>query len=349
MAIDVESYKQKRYGIVEQATWGTAMADSSVLDNGTTNNGVQLDIDALSIQPAVNVREGKQSQGTRRPFSGAATHDTNGVSPIVTLPAFEAKKDDLDLFLYLVTQSCSEAVGTPFLKTYTIADGQPDFSANAGFFTTFFERFATASKSRKINDAIARSLTLTLEPGGRLMVAGELIGRGAMTENANPSGAWSRADSANADYFFFEYLNRCTIDFGSGATAMRLTGPIEFTFSHDCIPFGHDGSGAKESFAIANWQIGVKLQVQDDPTVNVRNPFEAAHRLKTICDLEFGWGNDPPSADGDFEIICEVRFTDISPDGAPILGLEATGVIETSDITNSPITMILGNAIDRGW
>lgn len=350
MAINVETVKQKRYGIFDQAAWGTAALDTVNLTNAqVAPQGFQLDVDALSIVPNVNVRPGKQSVGTRRPFTESNIHDTKGVSPIFPLPAFEAKKDEIDFFIYAMMQACTEGVATPYIKTFTIADGQPDFSASAGMFITAFERFYTASKSRKIKDAIMKSLTLRLEPGGRLMVSGELMGRGAMVENANPSGTWARSDSNSADFFWFHNINRCTLDTGSGATPVRLTGPLEVTFSNDAEPFGSDGSGNTESVAIVNWNIGLKMQIQDDPTVNIRNPLEVAHRLGSVCTLELGWGTNPPAADGDLEITATFQITDVSPDSANVLGLELTGLIGTSAIGTSPITIIMANAIDRVW
>jgi len=349
MAIDIRTPKEKRYGIVEQATWGTIMVDTSVLDNGTTNNGVQLDIDPFTINPAVNIREGRQSIGTRRPFSGSRTHDMKRVAPLISLPAFEAKKDELDLFLYAIMQSVDESDTTPFLKTYTIADTQPDFSADAGFFMTFWERFPASSTSRVIKDVIAKALTLSCEPGGRLMLAGELIGRGAMGQNANPTGDWSRADSENTDYFFWEDITRFTCDFGSGPVDLRPSGAFEFTLAHDALPYGNDGTGEFEIFAIRNWQLGLKMIIGDDLTAVIRNQFESAHKDGTVCTVEIGWGTATPAADGDLEITCEVQFTDVVPDSADILGIEVTGQIVTDLITDSPITIILVNTVDRTW
>jgi hypothetical protein len=341
MAIDISTPQQKRYGIAEQTTWGTAVADTAA--------AIQLDVDPFSIVPNVNIREGRQSQGTRRPFTGSRIHDTKRVAPTFSLPAMEAKKDELDYFLYAIMQSVSEGATTPFSKTFTIPDSQPDFSSSAGFFMTFWERFPVSLRSRKLKDVIAKSLTLSCEPGGRLMVAGEFVGRGAMIEGANPTGTWTRSDSDNADYFFWEDIDRFTMDFGSGAVNLRPSGSFEITLSHDATPFGHDGSGNFETFAIVNWNLELKMTIADDLTANIRNSFESAHRQGTVCTLEIGWGNDPPSADGDLEITCQCQITDVSPDSADILGIEVTGAIATSNTSNSPITIILANALDRGW
>jgi hypothetical protein len=338
MAKTIESPKEKQYGLLEQATWGTAIAESSSV--------LKIDTAGFTIDPDVKIRESNQSHGTRRPYVGELIAHTNRSAPLIGVPSIEAKQGLLDYFLYLLFQSVTEGAVTPYSKTFSILDVQPDFSVSAGMFATLWERFADANTSRKVKDVIGKSITLSCAPGEPLMVSVELVGRGAVTETENPSATWTRPTD---NFWYWEQIDRATLNWGAGLMDLTLQG-FEISMSHAAIPYGNDGAGNFETFGVTNWDLGFKLKVGEDITQDIRTNFLVALKAGTDIIFNIGWGNaSPGTVDGDLDLAWRGRVTKVTPHLEEILGIDVEGKILTTAVGTSPITIIMANAIDRTW
>lgn len=337
MAKTVISPKEKQYGLLEQATWGTAIAESSSI--------LKIDTAGLTIDPDVKIRESNQSHGTRRPYVGELVAHVNRSAPLISIPSVEAKQGLLDYFLHLLFQNVTEGAVTPYSKTFTILDTQPDFTANAGMFATFWEKFGSSSTSRRAIDVICKSITLSCAPGEPLMVSAELIGRGAVQESVTLTETWTRpADS----FWYWEQIDRATANVVSERN-LNLQG-FEITLTHAALPYGNDGSGDFETFGITNWELTFKLKIGENTADNIRQELQVAWKAGTNGSYRIGWGNAAPGTDdGDLDFAWTGRITKITSHLEDILGFDVEGKILTTVTTSSPITIIMANAIDRSW
>ena len=337
MAKTIMSPKEKQYGLLEQSTWGTAIAESTSV--------LKIDTAGLTIDPDVKIRESDQSHGVRRPYKTELIAHTNRSAPLISIPAIEARQALLDYFLYLLFGWVTEGVSTPYSKNFGMLSTQPDYTADAGMFVTFWERFATGSISRRVIDVICKSLTLSCVPGEPLMMSAELIGRGAVTENVSLTATWTHpADS----FWYWEQIARATANFGSSLD-LNLQG-FEITLTHAALPYGNDGSGNFETFAMTNWELTFKLKIGEETDNNHRQTFHTAWKAGSNGAYRIGWGNATPGTDnGDLDLAWAGRITKITSHLEDILGFDVEGKMLTTVTTASPITIIMANNIDRTW
>jgi len=336
MAIEIINVKEKRFGLVEQATFGTAEADTSAFP---------LECPPFSFDASVNVRSFAQSVGSRRPHQNEQINDIKRSAPVAAIPAFPAKHEILDYLLYGMMQAVTEGGSTPWDKTFTIPNTQPDFSASAGEFFTLFERFPGSNNSRKMADAIVRSLTLSCNPGELLMVSAEFVGRGAVTENDNPSASWAAKGN---DFWYFEDIDRASINFGTSKN-VKLQG-FELRIANAVLPYGNDGSGNFETFGLTDWDISLRMTIGEDSTNTIRQIVKAALSGNTLGSFQIGWGNVVPGTDdGDLDLAGKWKLTRVDANAEPMLGVEIEGKLLTDAIANSPLTIVLANAVERSW
>ena len=179
----LESY----IAFAEESAFGTAIADDQVFTILDT-----VSQDTPPFVPADFVDEDPRNNGTNISDVGDYFRTTNGLWQRYTLPEIIAPSDVLAHLWYAVAQGVSEAVGAPYVKTYTLnGTGDPDFSANAGYFFTLLIKNAIASQSQKLTSCIAESITVTFdqEQGGRARVSGTFLTGQGFSETSNPSGA----------------------------------------------------------------------------------------------------------------------------------------------------------------
>jgi len=257
-------------------------------------------------------------------------------------------KDEIDHLIYAFFQQVTEDAATPFKKAFTLHTTQPDFSVSAGYFQTIWERFATASQSTKICDAIAESLKFTVEPGGMLMYEVVLVGRGAPVTTANPSGAWSLADhDESTDFYYCEDL--ADISFTKDSpVSLTLTGPMEIGFSRELHLIGHDGSGNFETFGLGPPTLDFSFTVLDDSTFRI-GKLQTAHQEATQCHIITYWGASDGSADGDLVFNFYGKLNSVEPVNDDIQGVKVTGKMLGADASTAPITLTMSNTKDRTW
>lgn len=170
----------------EESTFQTAITDGS--------NFTKFDIvdgDAPSFNPDQFTDYEQRNSGVNMADLEDYYMTENGLWQRYTIPSFIAPADVLAHMVYAATQTVSEAVGDPFLKTYSMQGAtDPDFSSDAGYFFTLLIKSPFASFSQKLTSCILESLTITFSPenGGRCMATGTAITGSGYTGTSNPSG-----------------------------------------------------------------------------------------------------------------------------------------------------------------
>ncbi|HEY4756299.1 MAG TPA: hypothetical protein VIH28_09610 [Ignavibacteriaceae bacterium] len=172
-------------GYVEEATFGTAIADAqpfTILD--------MIGNDAPLFSPQQFIDDNIRNRGKNVADINDYFKTESGMWQTYTLPECIGRSGDLANMLYAACETVSEAVGTPFVKTYTL-DGtvNPDFSSNAGYFATVLIKEPFSSFSKKLTSSILRTLTInvSLDQGGRLTFSGELVTGKGYTGTSDPS------------------------------------------------------------------------------------------------------------------------------------------------------------------
>lgn len=174
-------------GILEESTFGIPEANAS--------NFEKLDIIGGGT-PSFDPTFFEDTELRNRDVNMADVNDyfstDNGQWQTYQIPDFIAPSDILAQMVYGATQQVSEAVGTPFLKTYTLNGAtNPDFSSNAGFFFTTLIRHPSASESQKITSCVIDNLRIKFDPtvqGGRCVCNAGLLTAMGYEETANPTG-----------------------------------------------------------------------------------------------------------------------------------------------------------------
>lgn len=339
MAVDEnpQAPKEKRYGLAAQSTWGTAEADAAAF--------MELDCDALEVNHDIKEVDIVGAHGTQVPKISDKLIHTKGSSPMVTIPAMPAKQDELDHLLYGVLGAVTEGETTPFDKTFTLPTSPPNYGQSAGHFFTFIERDPAASKSIKAADMLVKQLTLSLAEGDFLKVAAELQGRALPSFTSNPSGTWTRAA---LDLWHAEDLDRCTINFGSGAVSFHLVN-FEVVVAYEMKMIGQSGSGDVQALYPSLQPLTWKLSVVKDSDFHTALTNWSGN---TAVDVNLGWGNATPGTeDGDLDIQVHGKINAAPKAHDQIITAEITGVCLESDdgTSDEALQIVMANAVDRSW
>jgi len=336
MAITIYIPKDWKYGIAEQATWGTAGLDAAAF--------MELNVDTPELDPDITFVDTKAAHKTRNPTNSETIVRTSGASPKLSLSGL-AKKNEVDVFLYTMFQGVSEAAATPFAKTFTFnKTSQPDFSVSAGEFLTFIAFDPITAKSVKVKDLISQDITFSCSPNEYLKFAASMIGRGLPTHASTPSGTWTVASSS-----LFHYAEISAAGFGSSyATPMNLSGPFEIKLSQTVVPVG-SLAGQFQTFGLVDRAFTFKVTMMHGTATNtLRSNMEA--QTNTLMRIRWGSAN-PGTTDGDLDFSWNALIKNIkmiNSDG-DITSIEVTGDIVAPVSTTNPITVICANAIDRSW
>jgi len=331
MAIDARNLGDKKYTIAEQSVFGTAEADSAA--------GIELDIEPVSINPDIKVREHPGVHGARWRQAADLQTDMKGAIPSFTLAG--PARNPIDHLLHAFFQSVTEGATTPFDKTFVLHSTQPDFSVSAGHFLTLIEHKG-AAESWKVGSSICSSLNLTLSVGELLQFSAEMMGMGSVTSNSSPSGTYTRSQG---NKWHFEDLDIFTVDFGAGAQALTLTG-FDISLTQELTPVGPDGSGSYQTFHLSQKLGTFKLNTLED--VNTVTAMTNAS-ADTAVTARIGWGNATPGTDdGDFDIQFTGKIENVVPGNDDLRQTEISGRIAATGAT-SPITIVMANAVDRTW
>lgn len=320
-----------------QTTFGTAEADTVAMD--------ELDCEALEVNRDVKELEVAGAHASRQQNVGDIIVHKNDAMPTFTIDAI-IKKEEIARWMVLYFQVITEDVTTPFKKTYTMSDSQPNFAGGAGYYITFIERDTEASKSVKVKDALLKSMTLTLSADQPLRASMEFVGLGIPEVTSNPSGAWTRNDLSNL--FFRSHVDVCSVDLTAGTKNFHLH-ELELSFSRNVVGIGNDGAGGFKDWVLAQPENRFKLTVPKDTDWS---DIISDHNAGTEIDLRVGWGNATPGTDdGDLDFAIHGKMD--GPAGAEkthdemILGVISGRMLKSA--TTESITVILADAIDATW
>ena len=328
-------------GIAQQTTWGTIIADAGAFN--------QLKVDKpMVLEADVKDRGDLSSRGVRWQDVLDMAKDEVGSNPKLKLPDHIVRKKQAAVLIYSMMQAVSEAATTPYAKTFTFHDTQPDFTANAGCFLTACLKAPVASKSLKLRDLIAQSLTLKCSPGGLLTMSAELVGRGAMVRDGNPSGTWTVQDAASTaamNFYPFEKMDRYSFDFGSPVSP--AVGAWELNLTANRTPIGQS-AGDRQSFALSKNGGTFKGSFLWNSDTHV---FFTNHPLGTACEIRLGWGNATAgTVDGDLDFVVYgvIESVEMNPADAQMIDItmKLGGSISGS---KEPATIILADAVDKAW
>ena len=238
MAIDaiVKAGTESKWGISEESTFGTPIADNGAFEQfeGAIPTGIDLGV-IRDIEPKFD--------GSRVRKDGNVFYSEAGGTRVIPFSDMIVRRTDLSSLLYGVCQNVSEAVGTPYTKTFTLTDTttQPDFGSNAGYFATVAIDDVITNVDRIFKSCILRTLTLTadLSSDGRLRASGEWIS-GFSTDTAGGlSGTWAYNTQ---NYYNFNQMTAKQVN----NTDMVIYG-FDVTITNGAVRAGSDSSGDAES------------------------------------------------------------------------------------------------------
>lgn len=332
-----QSPREKRYGWAEQATFGTGVLDNAAF--------VELDCEPTQVDRDVKELEVAGAHGSRKQNANDIIVHNRNAMPKFPLEMF-AKKEELAEVFYGSIQSVVEGTTTPYDKTYTFLDTQPNFQADAGYFFTFIERDPAASKSTKVIDAIVQNLTLNLAGDEPLKLNAGCIGKALPAIDSDPSGTWTRNNPTNL--FFRSDVDICTINFGGGAVNFHLH-ELELAFNWEVIGVGQSGGGGFDTYMLGSPTFTFKIAVVKDADWETAM---ANHAAGTAIDCRVGWGNvSPGTDDGDLDFAWHGKID--GPAGAekehddPMVGVLTGKMLD--DGATEPITVVMADAVDKAW
>lgn len=241
MAIDgvVHSGSQTTWGISQESTFGTAVADAGTF--------IQFEGPPPSIDWGLTQDLGVKNHGYRFADLSTTYNTQSGNLRVLSFSDLLVRRLDLAELLYAVTQTVTEAAGSPFQKDFEIVSTttQPDFASNAGYFATVAIRGQEANLDRKFTSCILRNLTLNADltgGDGRLRASGEWVSGFSANTTAEMSGTWGY----NTQYYY---------DFSSPtAKAIDANDLVLYSWSltinNNAGRIGNDSSGDAESYKI---------------------------------------------------------------------------------------------------
>lgn len=341
MAISVFTKEDVTFLWGEQATWGTVLADTADFNGTTPEWGEILDCEIVALDWDTREREPNRSHTDQRVVRSANfQQDQKGAAPKIVITG-DAKKATLASFLYAVVQNVSEAVGTPFEKTYTFSTTQPDFTVGGGWFGTFIIKQGT-SQSIKVRDMICSELTLTCDPDngqGRMQMVANCLGRAAPLPTSNPNtGVLARYAQT---FYHFHDLNVCTVG-GNPVVPLSITINIKNNAVPISVLLTTDGDFL--TYALPKYEVNVTLKCVWD---SVSYALQYGHVTATDpTPIILSWGTD--NADGylNWTIYGTQVKSDDTYDNVHGIDLNFRA---RYDGTNQPLTVVLADLIDRAW
>lgn len=243
----------------EQSTFGTALGDAATLIKLHTVTG---DIPQF-VQSRYIDNTSRRNQGLILADYNDWFNSANNQWQRYQIPQTFAPSDVLASLLYAALQTVSEAVGSPFLKTYTVnGTANPDFSSNEGYFFTMFFVEPNNDKTRKLDTCIMKSLTIGVSPnlGGRMWLSGELISGQAITGGVTPSGTIAYSSVAIPNFN------------DSTAATLYIDNDLvwydfQITINNEIAWLGYS-SGEAQNYKLVSQRITIKTVVKDDANLD---------------------------------------------------------------------------------
>jgi hypothetical protein len=329
----------------EQATWGTALADSTNFNGTTAAFGEIVDCEITELDWDAKERlPNRSNSGQRQLMSDNIQMDQRGSSPKYIIKG-DAKKHTLAHLLYAVMQNVTEdAAAGVFEKTYTFPAQQPDLTAGAGWFGTMILKQPIASQSQKVKDIIVPELVLSCDPNnnqGRLSIDScTLMGRGAPVTNSNPTGTLARYSQT---FFYFNDINVFT---GNGNTFTPMS--FQIKISNGARPVGVDTASLGD---FRTYALGIPYSVELKMTVlheSAAVGLQVLQGTKVDHPWVIGWGTDNTNGYLNFAVRGQlVKSPDVYVNGVKCIEFNVKGVYVAP--STQSLTVVLADGLDRAW
>lgn len=338
MALVIKIPDEVEVALGQEATFGTALADDADFNNTTPEFGHQIKVANPVVEMDVKIRDDDAARGKRYIDVEDLNRDWIGSNPKLKIPEHFVRKDELGLLLYSHFQAVTEG-SDPFQKVFIYHATQPDFTANAGCFMTGIVKMPVASNSFKFKSMVCPTFTLKATPSGVLTISSDLMGKGPVVLDCNPSGTWLIADD---DFFYFESPAAYTYDF-SGAVSPGV-GEWELTPSMVVTPIGQS-SGECQSYGLSKYGGTFKGSFQWNGTTQ---DFFTNLPLGTAVTITITYGSD--GVDGYLNFVIHGVLEAVDLNYGDTLMIDATVKI-AGDVSGSiqPLTITLADAVDKGW
>ena len=340
MATDKTVYgpHESKWGFSVESTFGTAIADGGTF--------VILDGDWPSVEPGV-FRD-QSIRGGRGLIESSSDRYTTQAGQLrkISFSNLKARLTYLPDFLYMVLQNVSEAVGTPFEKTFTInhATSAPVFASNNGHFVTIGLDRGIASRDRKFTSCILQSLTLSATMGqggdGRLMMSGDFISGFQATNNSTYSGTWAHAGN---NYYDFNAPTTLKVE-----NQDVVCYAWDLTINNNARGESPDSNGEFETYGLGPYEITGNMTVKwDQYTASVF----ASSTAGTNSLIQIATGTDGATGNIDF-LLSTADLIDPQDDfGDPVgqkvqIPFRAAGVAGDA---SAALVVTNSDGVDRSW
>ena len=336
MAINgvVHGGNESKWGISEESTFGTAIADAGTFE--MFESKIAVPDPGLFRDNTV-----KQGDGRMRAVANDFVSGYGGLR-VISFSDMVVRRKDLGVLLYAVGQNMAEGGASAYEKTVTLANAttQPDFPANAGYFCTLGIYDTIASYHRKYTSCILRTLTLSadLAGDGLLRASGEWISGFAESTTANFSGTW--------DYNPQSHFNYHVTPTKKIAAADIVLYGFDITINNNAVRVGSTGAaGDCETYAIGTGDTGYDISgnIKCKFDVNTQGLF-AADRAGTTTAIQLACGTDGQLGNSDFTCAsCLVQNVTDDYDNAMGRALDVPFIANTSAV------FTCSDASSRGW
>lgn len=317
-----------KVGEARQTTFGTGVTTGTAL-NQVTTQAVEIDNDS-------KVRERGPLEGQRTLTTRSIKTDSIGSMPKINYEEV-VRKERLADELYSIFQNVSEDAGSPYKKTFTFHATQPDFTSDAGYFSTVVVADPESNLDRAYIDIITQQTAFTLPVDGELSIAVNKVSRcSGSYYGENYSGSFTNLGETT---YHYEQLGRFTIN-GSNAVPVDST---SVTISQEVQGSGFDSTRkSAETYRLKTKRMTISTTVRDDAAMR---DVEAKRDNNQTVAFRMGWGNATAGTDDgdlDFTGTCKVvSFT-------PVRSGDEKAVQIELEVVDAP-QVILADGVDKNW
>ena len=349
MAIeDFKEGKEGAFGVAEETTFLTALADSV--------DFTEIATEAAPVDPDAKREEVPGAHQTKQPTLQDILNHTKGSMPTVTIKG-PASIYEMDNYLYMFTQKVIDVVASPMTKTFTPHATQPDFSVSAGMFMTAIKRFPVASTSVKLTSCVVNSIKLSIERDGFLQNEASLISPVAPDFTSNPSGTWERgldgpggsdAKATNYGMLHFNDIDSAVIKLNGGGDLAVTLETFEMNLAYEEVKgVSPDGAGGWQTLGFKGISGDFSIGLLKDSTVE-----SAIANRDANGDIEFilNFGATGAAVLGELQLTMFGKIDgaiEIDEEGLIGANIKATMMADTS--ATDMFEIILSNGILRGW
>lgn len=274
--------------------------------------GIQLN-NHPTFDPGQNIIDQEKAIGTSYRRAGAGYEFQQGTRLPTTTFEFDVTEKNIVPFLWTLFQKgLDEGAASVYLKTFGCYLEAED-SCEA-YMTLLRKMSDEDTNSHVIGGAICRSMTLSATSGEPLRASCEMIGYNMVTDF-----------DFNAQSSIIEYDNSAPLLWQNATvelddSAINIDG-FSITITNNAVPKFYD-SQHPVKYVLGRITVDGTITIPWGDT-NKGSNTEFDHFVAgTDAYLEIYWGNETPSADNDFKIFTNMRYTGATNTGDDEIGTE---------------------------